>query len=377
MPQFQDSVELKGVTETPEGYIVADAFTVRTGIQRYAGHEVNRPDLVFVDVYRSEAEVFSHDALHSFAHKPITIHHPREAVTRDNWAELAVGEASTEVLRDGHRMKLQLIVKADKGIRAIRDGMRELSAGYTCDLDFVDGKTEDGEAYQAVQKNIRANHVAIVPRGRAGADFRIGDADSWGAAPITTDKESPTMTLRNYTVDGITIQTTDQGAEALGKLESKLRDSAANVVKLQADHAEAITAKDTRIGELTAQLADAQNKVPDGATLDKLVADRATLIADAKSVSKDIVTDGKTDAEIRRAAVVAKYGEPLAKDASDDVITGMFRAACADKTNDPVRRAMQNDASAHQDNRQLTQDHGQGAYESRTRDAWKGAGAAA
>src|SRR5690606_35603689 len=135
-------------------------------------------------------------------------------VTADNWKTLAVGEASTDVMRDGERLKIPLIVKDTNAIAAIQAGKRELSVGYACDLAFEPGITPDGLAYDAVQRNIRANHVAIVQRGRAGSDFRIGDsAFQWGAAPLTMDEDSQ-MNTRTIIVDGLSVTTTDQGAQA-------------------------------------------------------------------------------------------------------------------------------------------------------------------
>lgn len=377
MQQFLDKVALSGVKTTQEGYLIADAFAVRTGIQRYAGYEVGRPDMVFVDVYRPEDEVFALDSLQSFSHVPVTNNHPSVPVTSDNWKDLAVGEASSEVLRDGERLRIPLILKDKSAVDAVRDGKRELSAGYSCDLVWEDGVTPQGQTYQAVQRDIRANHIAIVKNGRAGHEFRIGDSEptSWGAVPIN-DKESPMSNLlRTILVDGISIQVTDQGAEAITKLQGQLRDSAAQIETLRTDHAAQITAKDTEIGALKVKLADAEKKVPSGATLDALVASRSALIADAKKIAKDIKVEGLSDAEIRKAAVVAKYGEDVVKDASDDMIAGMFKAATTDSASpgatDPVHQALRT-----ADVRTPLADNGQAAYEKRLTDAWKGTAAA-
>ena len=372
MHKFQDSVTLSGVKETAEGYLIADAFTVRTGVQRYAGFEVGKPELAFVDVYRPEAEVFSAATLQSFSHVPVTNNHPSVAVTADNWKDLAVGEASTEVLRDGSRMKIPLIVKDKAAIADVRGGKRELSAGYSCDLAFMDGVTPDGQAYGAVQTNIRANHVAIVQRGRAGSEFRIGDAEitetvNWGAAPLIIDHERDIpMTTKTIMVDGISILTTDQGAQAIEKLQRML-DS--KMVEF-AGHGAQIEAKDAEIGKLKIDLKTAQDALPSGAALDKLVADRTTLLADASKLVKDGKFAGMSDADIRKAAVVAKYGADMVKDQSDAVITGMFQAATRDTaapTGDPVQIALQ----TRDYKPTLLADNGQTAYEGRLKDAWK------
>ena len=113
MPHFLDSVKaepLKNVQRSPEGYLIADAFTVRTGCQTYRGKEVGRPELPLVTVYRPEESVFNKDSVSGFAHKPITVGHPKDLVQTDNWAQHAVGEVSTEALRDGERLRLQLVI---------------------------------------------------------------------------------------------------------------------------------------------------------------------------------------------------------------------------------------------------------------------------
>lgn len=371
MQQFLDSVALTGVKETAEGYLIADAFTVRTGVQRYAGYEVGRPELASVNVYRSEAEVFHKDSVRSFSHVPVTDDHPKEAVTSANWGDLAVGETSTDVMRDGERLRIPLILKDKATIDKVRAGKRELSAGYGCELVFEDGVAPDGTAYQAVQKNIRANHIAVVDRGRAGKEFRIGDsAAHWGAAPLAvTDREIPNM--RKILLDGITIETTDQGVEAIEKLQKQLGDSTANITKLTADHAAVVAGKDEKIGTLTAELADAKGKLPTGAALDKLVADRVALLDAAKAVVTDKDFTGVNDADVRKAVVIAKLGDDVVKDASEAEILGMFKAVTKDAKTapaaDPFRQVMQN-----RDGKTVELgDNGQAAYEKRLSDAWK------
>ena len=80
--QFTDTVTIAGTRIRDDGYLVVDARVARTGIQRYLGSEVDRPDLPFVDVLRPESEVFTTDAMASFAHRPVTDDHPTVARTR-------------------------------------------------------------------------------------------------------------------------------------------------------------------------------------------------------------------------------------------------------------------------------------------------------
>lgn len=370
---FTDAVSIAGTRRRDDGYLVADARVARTGIQLYAGYEVGKPEIPVVRVYRSDAEVFSRDTMASFAHRPVTNDHPAEAVTADNWKKHAVGNTADEVARDGSLLRIPLMVSDASAIADIEKGKRELSAGYTCDLVFEAGQTSDGEAYDAVQKNIRANHVAIVQRGRAGSEVRIGDdAGKWGAAPIrpTTDKETITMSdaLRTVVVDGLSVSTTDQGAQAIAKLQNDLAASAAKFADAETAHQTALAAKDAELAKKDAEIDDLKGKVLDATALDKLVQARGDLIATAKAIAADVKTDGLTDAEIRKAVVVAKLGDAAVKDKAEAYVDARFDILAEDaaKSADPVRAALKS-----QDRAPLTNDNGQAAYEKRLSDAWK------
>lgn len=178
MNQLFDAVTLDAgtVRRTGDGYLAASALSARTGIQLYRGAEVGKPHLDVVRVYRPPEEVFAKDAMHSFAWRPLTVDHPREAVTADNWKRLAVGQTGDEVARDGDAIRVPLVLMDAAAIRAVENGKRELSWGYTADLKWGDGKTPAGEAYDAIQTNIRANHLAVVAAARGGSALRIGDA---------------------------------------------------------------------------------------------------------------------------------------------------------------------------------------------------------
>ena len=371
--KFTDAVSIAGTRRRDDGYLVADARVARTGIQLYAGYEVGKPEMAVVRVYRPDAEVFSRDTLASFAHRPVTNDHPDVPVTADNWKDHAVGNTSDEIARDGSFIRVPLMVSDGATIKLIEDGKRELSAGYTCDLAFEAGQTADGETYDAIQKNIRANHVAIVQRGRAGSEVRIGDdAGKWGAAPITptTDKETRTMSdaLRTVVVDGLSVSTTDQGAQAIAKLQKDLESSAAKLADAEKAHLAAIAAKDAELAKKDAALDAEKAKVLDQAAIDKLVQARGDLIATAKSIAADVKIDGLSDADIRKAVVVAKLGDTAVKDKAQAYIDARFDILAEDaaKNVDPVRAALQS-----QDRAPLTNDNGQGAYEQRLADAWK------
>lgn len=341
---FVDSVKIAGTRVREDGYLVVDARIARANnVQRYLGSEVGKPELPFVDVFRPEAEVFSDAALASFAHRPVTDDHPKEAVTKDNWKSLARGQTDGDIRRDGEFVRVPLMVADGEAIQKVQDGKRELSAGYTCDLKWEAGVSPSGQTYDASQTNIRANHVAIVSRGRAGKDCRIGDAEFWGSAPIVIDKETK-MDLRTVLVDGLSVQTTDQGAQAIEKLKTDL----AATKQLAADSAAAskkeLEEKDKELAKKDAALDDAKAKVLDQVGIDKLVADRVALEAVAGKIAKDVKPAGLSDSALRAAVVKAKLGDAIAADklANDSYVTARFDILAEDaaKVPDTFRDAL-------------------------------------
>jgi hypothetical protein len=337
-----------GSRQTRDGYLVVAARAARTGIQVYHGSEVGRPDMPLVRVFRPEAEVFAGDAMASFAHRPLTSDHPSKLVTAKTWRDHAVGFTGGDVARDGDFLRIPLLLADADAIKDVRAGKRELSAGYTCELDFTPGKTPDGDTYDAMQVAIRANHIAIVDTGRAGPECRIGDQHP-------QPPKGPDMpdNLRAVMVDGISIQTTDQGAQAIERLQRLLDEAKTSNASLNNQHSTALDAmrvdheralnglngqiaalrtettrvteaKDGEIAGLRAahqmeleakdgEIAGLRSNIPDGATLDALIEQRQAVVAAARRILGDSFdAAGKNDMDIRRMVVAQKLGEEIA-----------------------------------------------------------------
>lgn len=338
---FTDGVKVSRVRRTADGYLVAEARAVREGVQVYSGVEVGMTDRALVNIYRPRAEVFAKDSLQSFSHAPITIDHPVEAVTAANWKDLAVGEVSTAAMPDGEWVMLPLILKDAKAIAAVEAGKCELSAGYVCELDWTPGTTADGQSFDAQQRNIKINHLALVDRARAGSSARIGDgAGSWGVSPIVrSNHKEDTMS------DALkTVVLGDKAAQvALADapiIEAFKAESAKRFADAQSAHDSAMAAKDAALAKAEAERDAAKASVLSDAALDGLVAARATLIADAKAIAPDMDAAGKSDAAIRRGAVLARLGDAALAGKSDAYVDARFDILLEDAKTDPVRAAV-------------------------------------
>lgn len=180
-------IDANAIRITGDGYVTATPRVARTGVQLYRGSEVGVKDKAVVRVYRPADEVFHKDAMASLTHKPLTNEHPPVPVTAQNWKQYAVGQVGDEAIRDGEAVRVPMVLMDQEIIAQMKDGKRQLSVGYTCDVVDEAGVSPEGEAYDMVQRNIRGNHIAIVKDARGGPRLAIGDAQ---AAQFIKDVEA-------------------------------------------------------------------------------------------------------------------------------------------------------------------------------------------
>ncbi len=147
----------KAITDA-DGFVRDSPIVGRTGVFNYP-----QPDGTTRREYRPADEVFHVDALASLRGVPVTIGHAGR-VTADANAHAIIGTVLTEGRRDGDNVVADIVIHTPKRMGALRD----LSLGYRVDLDLTPGRTPDGQDYDAVQRNIRVNHLAVVEKGRAG-----------------------------------------------------------------------------------------------------------------------------------------------------------------------------------------------------------------
>lgn len=365
---FADKLSFDHPRKTADGYLVVRARAARAGIYDYLGKEIDPEGNTFtadqvVKVYRSEAEVFAQDSVASFLMKPVTNDHPSQPVTAANWRDYAKGVVG-KALRDGEYLAFDIVLMDKATIADVEAGKRELSNGYASLIDFTPGQTDSGEHFDAIQKEIRGNHVAVVDKGRAGPLCRIGDAVAVAQIPaaelieILTDgqtynadpnanKTEPArretsnsggsqVATKTITFDGLPLEVTDAAEAAITKLLNQVKDEVEKKAAAEREVATLQTDKAKLEGEnagLEKQLKDAT----DPATLQAAATARAALINKAVSVSPNIVTDGKSDADIRKEVVNAKLGDD-AKDFDDAKIEGAFLSLTRTAPGtDPVR----------------------------------------
>jgi hypothetical protein len=175
-----DLGEVSSVERTDQGYLRCDGRITRTGVFTYRdGRGKLRRELRLPD------EVFSDRALESFALAPLTNDHPREQLTAKNTGRFQVGTV-VNPRPDERYVAARVQVTDEQAIADVEQGKHQLSCGYTADVEETAGLTfgipgvPDGLRYDAIQRNIRGNHVALVDVGRAGPEvsLRLDGADA-------------------------------------------------------------------------------------------------------------------------------------------------------------------------------------------------------
>lgn len=157
---------------------------LRSGIQLYTRDEVpqellaqlpeEKRNKTIFRVYRRPEAVVKH--LKDFNYIPLANDHPKVDITPDNRKEYEVGraggQATLETLDDGNvYVENDLIFDDRKAFEDYKNGKRQLSIGLQAVWTISDSPEYDFE----VTDFTNVNHVALVNRGRAGAQAKVMD----------------------------------------------------------------------------------------------------------------------------------------------------------------------------------------------------------
>lgn len=314
--RLDHSGSLSEITRTPQGGISAPAALTRSGVFEY------RTPKGVIREYRPPEEVFRADSLASLAAAPVTVGHPKSngediRVDPSNFSIFAVGYLNGGVKQEGSTVEGEIRVQDVKGLDAVLTrGFREISCGYDCRFDETPGVTDDGKPYDRVQRNIVYNHVAIVPKGRAGSAVAMRlDAEDNEITDVEIIEENEGLTMDPKQLE-----------EMIANLNKRISDLEA---KLGAAEGEA-KANDTKATEAVARADAAEKALADATSLtrvDALVNERAELLTVARGkLPADFDFTGKTNREIRIAAISASDTTFKADSLSDDYVSAYFRA---------------------------------------------------
>ncbi|MDT8894192.1 DUF2213 domain-containing protein [Halomonas sp. I1] len=294
---------------TEDGYLEDSPVLTRTGVFTYRdGKGGIRREL------RRADDVFAQDSLQSYRNKPITKGHHGE-VTAATVKKHQIGTVTSGGRQDGDDVSGDIVIHDPRVIK--QDGWKELSVGYKVDLIEEPGEY-NGERYDAIQTNIRVNHLAVVPTGRAGnARLNLDAADA--ATPTDDDEGDPTMDKVRLD-NGIEYDAAPEVGQAYKQARADLDDTN---TKLEQEKARADAAEQAKT--------DAEGKVEqikqDAVTQART---RLELEAQAKEHKVEVKQDSK-DREIKEGVIQAIRGDGAdLSDKADAYVDAAYDLAVAD-----------------------------------------------
>lgn len=304
-----DSVPLRA-RQTPEGFLRDSPVLARSGVQEY-----RRSDGTVQREYRPPGVVFHADVLAMVRGLPIIEDHAA-LITSANSRQHVIGTVLSEGRADAATMSADIIIHDPT---PVSKGKKELSLAYHVRLDETPGTTPEGEPYDvSVTAITRMDHLAVVPKGRAGV-ARL-NLDASDAVSTTEEEGGMPDNLVAVRLDGIAYQVPPEVERA--------------VTKAQADLAAATTRADTAEAERDAEKAraDAATASVAQARTDAAAEARARigLEAQAKAAGVAFAADA-TDRAIREAGIkhLRKDAVDLSKE-SDAYVAAAFDIAIRD-----------------------------------------------
>lgn len=163
-----DTGKIGNYEETDEGFLRVFGTIAKVGWLNYINNDgTTRKE------YVSEETLFNPRHLDSIGGAVLTLGHPPEIVTPENYSTYAVGTTGTKIVADTVKkcVDVVFVVNSKEAITAIKeDGIKELSMGYKCKVVA----NPDGTFNQL---NRVCNHNAIVSTARCkGASLHL---DGW------------------------------------------------------------------------------------------------------------------------------------------------------------------------------------------------------
>lgn len=192
-----DSAKFKATIDE-NGFLVDTPVVARLGVQVYYTEDGRT-----VREFRPAEEVFKDESLASYQGKPMTLDHV--FVNSENAKEVVVGSVTGKAEPLGSSVIAPIVVYDNTAIQeAMAGNAKELSVGYSAIIDETPGwgdpitgeyvlksdgdqfDAPDGwQEFDAIQRDIKVNHIAMVYRGRAGIAKLNMDGEQEN--PYTTD----------------------------------------------------------------------------------------------------------------------------------------------------------------------------------------------
>ena len=310
----------KAEIDKATGWIKDKPILSRTGVFKYA-----RADGSIRREYRPPEEVFHPNHLASLRGVPVTLDHPG-IVHADNaedviGASLSIGEQDKE---NSGNLRGEVVIHKPKKL----GGRRQLSLCYTLRLDESPGISPEGERYDAVQRDLIVNHIAVLAVGRAGnATLRMDGEDS-----VIVNEENPIMpteivngstTVQVRLDGGLSYAASPEVALALDNARRALEASTAAVKALETEREGLRARADAADAEVNTVRADGEAKLAKAAS-DAATAARARVALESVATSHGVEFKQDGDDNALKIAVIKKLEPSVNMDGKEGAYVDVF-----------------------------------------------------
>ncbi len=151
---------------TKSGLLRVKGAIARTGEMEYV---TNDGDVYYQ--YVPPDTLFDTEHLESIAGLPVTLNHPEDLVTPENYSQYSVGSVGDRVTANLNKGLVEVIftVGDSKAIKAVtEEGINQLSMGYWAELTPHPSKPKT-----FIQTKRVGNHIAIVDNARGGEKLKL------------------------------------------------------------------------------------------------------------------------------------------------------------------------------------------------------------
>lgn len=148
----------------------------KEGVFPYLGRNISpelEPDKIYM-VYRPIEELSADETLTSFNGVPFIDNHEMIGEGFTPYDERPAGGVLMNPRTENGVMYGDFKIYSEDLKEKILNGKKELSLGYLCDYEVKRG-VWNGKPYDAIQKHLRGNHIALVDNARMGKDCRVYD----------------------------------------------------------------------------------------------------------------------------------------------------------------------------------------------------------
>lgn len=308
MDKFYCETQLsERISKTPEGFLVCHDVPITV-----AGDMYYNPDQFgdaitakngHVRVAKKIEDIHSPETIRSFEGKPITLGHPKDDigngvfVTPDNAMGLARGVLQNVRAGSGKqfdKLLADFVIMDKEAISLVEAGdVRQVSCGYNYDASNIqEGFFE--------QTNIRGNHVALVPFGRAGPQCAIFDSKEEIKNMSLKDKLKEAIGAFSKAIDeAVPDEVSREMATKVKPLVAKAADESPMV---QAMEDMAVMSLDMRLSRLESMVADLVSNVKDK-LFDKVMTSEAADEAEPEAVKAETEKEETPEEEQKKEEV--------------------------------------------------------------------------